>query len=311
MPKDRRGQPAPGTIEPFRPDSLDAAARLTFTAHMQRNATLILTVLLASTVLARQGPPGDSRQALARIRARVAGHENEMAEAVFSNISILKGRPAGRLPGMMEALTGLIGVECSYCHVEGNWASDDKPAKRTARAHFAMIRQLNDEQFGGQNKVSCWTCHHGRPQPELTGRPDAFAAPTLAFVALIVPHADETARWYEEKLGFRETKRSSAPSGIARNVTVESPLGMIEIIEHDQSVPMESVVTDPARRRLVRGISKAGFFVTGIEKLETDLRAKGADFVSRLFTDDELGLKSFIVRDNAGNYIQFMERIAR
>ena len=86
---------------------------------------------------------------------------------------------------------------------------------------------------------------------------------------------------------------------------------MIEIIEHDQSVPMESVVTDPARRRLVRGISKAGFFVTGIEKLETDLRAKGADFVSRLFTDDELGLKSFIVRDNAGNYIQFMERIAR
>ena len=23
--------------------------------------------------------------------------------------------------------------------------------------------------FGGENKVSCWTCHHGKPKPELTG----------------------------------------------------------------------------------------------------------------------------------------------
>ena len=104
---------------------------------------------------------------LDRLRQSLAGHENANAEAVFRNIEILKGRPASRLPGMMEALTGLIGVNCEFCHVLDDMASDDKPAKKTARAHFAMIARLNKEEFEGQNKVSCWTCHHGKPKPEL------------------------------------------------------------------------------------------------------------------------------------------------
>jgi hypothetical protein len=40
---------------------------------------------------------------LAEIRKQIAGHEEEMAEKVFKNIELLKGRPASRLPGMMEA----------------------------------------------------------------------------------------------------------------------------------------------------------------------------------------------------------------
>src|SRR5262245_10344332 len=130
---------------------------------------LLASLLCATCALAGAAQTDTDKVRLERIRQNLVGHENEPAETYFKNISILKGRPASRLPGMMEALTGLIGVECEHCHVRDDFASDDKPAKKMARAHFAMQARLNKEEFGGQNKVSCWTCHHGKPKPELTG----------------------------------------------------------------------------------------------------------------------------------------------
>src|SRR5689334_20037596 len=49
----------------------------------------------------------EQKQALAGLRERLAGHEDEPAEKFFKNIEILKGKKASRLPGMMSALTGL------------------------------------------------------------------------------------------------------------------------------------------------------------------------------------------------------------
>src|SRR5262245_45377138 len=56
-------------------------------------------------------------EALSALKQRIAGHENEPAETVFKNIELLRGRPASRLPGMMSALTGLVGLTCTDCHV--------------------------------------------------------------------------------------------------------------------------------------------------------------------------------------------------
>src|SRR5262245_43875352 len=104
---------------------------------------------------------------LAEIKKKIAGREDEPAEKVFQNIEILKGKPASRLPGMMSALTGLLGVSCNYCHIPNHWDSEDKPAKQVARLHFKLIGQVNDDYFKGENKVSCWTCHRGEPKAPL------------------------------------------------------------------------------------------------------------------------------------------------
>lgn len=106
------------------------------------------------------------RTALAEIRKRLAGREKEPAEKVFKNIEVLKGRDASRLPGMMSALTGLLGVDCTYCHIRDQWEKEDKAAKQITRRHFQMQAQMNDEFFAGQNGVTCWTCHRGQPKPE-------------------------------------------------------------------------------------------------------------------------------------------------
>jgi hypothetical protein len=111
----------------------------------------------------------DRDAAIAEIKKRIAGHEDEPAEKVFKNIEILKGKNASRLPGMMLALTGLLGVNCTYCHVRDQWDREEKPAKQTARKMFLMIGTINDQFFDRQNKVSCWTCHRGNPHPPIQG----------------------------------------------------------------------------------------------------------------------------------------------
>jgi hypothetical protein len=107
------------------------------------------------------------KELLDHVRERIKGHETEPAEAVFKNIELLRGKPASRLPGMMAALTGLLGVTCASCHVPGRFESEELAPKRTARLHFKMQAALNQEYFGGANAVSCWTCHRGAPKPPI------------------------------------------------------------------------------------------------------------------------------------------------
>jgi hypothetical protein len=99
--------------------------------------------------------------------ARSASQENKrtLAEDVFKNIQTYKGKPAASVIPSMEALTGFLGVECAYCHVDREWEKDDKPPKKTARKMFEMVGYLNESHFGGQDRISCWTCHRGHPKP--------------------------------------------------------------------------------------------------------------------------------------------------
>jgi hypothetical protein len=111
-------------------------------------------------------PVPEDAERLKRIQDFLSGKENEPAEKVFKNVEILRGKPASRLPGMMRALTGLLSMRCADCHVEGDFASDDLAAKKTARRHFAMQKELNEKTFGGANAITCFTCHRGRRVPQ-------------------------------------------------------------------------------------------------------------------------------------------------
>jgi hypothetical protein len=139
-----------------------------FIASARTDSSVISSLLQADVQQSQPAVNSAERDAaIAEIKKRIAGREDEPAEKVFKNIEILKGKKASRLPGMMAALTGLLGVNCSYCHVTDKWDSDEKPTKQTARKMFRMIGAINDDFFEGQNKVSCWTCHRGNPHPPI------------------------------------------------------------------------------------------------------------------------------------------------
>jgi hypothetical protein len=60
-----------------------------------------------------------------------AEDDKRPVEEAFKNIQSLKGITAGRLMATMNGFTRALGVDCSFCHVPGAFAKDDKPNKVT------------------------------------------------------------------------------------------------------------------------------------------------------------------------------------
>jgi len=85
------------------------------------------------------------------------------AEDVFKSIEIFKGKPATQVLTAMNAISGNLGVSCTYCHTQFEWEKNDKPAKGTTRKMFKMLAYIEGTYFDHKNKVTCWTCHHGHP----------------------------------------------------------------------------------------------------------------------------------------------------
>ena len=96
--------------------------------------------------------------------------ETRTAEQQFKNIQVLKGMPAAQLDPAMDVMAGALGVGCDHCHVENRGQppamdKDDKQAKRTARKMIVMMQKINHDFFGGDQVVTCATCHNGRAEP--------------------------------------------------------------------------------------------------------------------------------------------------
>jgi hypothetical protein len=119
--------------------------------------------------------PFDQALALAELRKRIAGQEEKPAEQVFKNIQLLKGVPAGRLLRIMEmGYSRSLGVNCTHCHVPGEWEKDDKPTKQIARDMAAMMATINTQHLkqiknlrSENPTINCTTCHRGQTKPAL------------------------------------------------------------------------------------------------------------------------------------------------
>ena len=104
----------------------------------------------AKDPVASQAGSFNQEQALAQLRTEITGKENQPAEQVFKNIQLLKGMPAGRLLAVMEVgYSKSLGVNCTHCHVAGQWEKEDKPTKQITRDMSAMAKAINDEMAGG------------------------------------------------------------------------------------------------------------------------------------------------------------------
>jgi photosynthetic reaction center cytochrome c subunit len=56
-------------------------------------------------------------------------------------------------------------VGCQFCHVQGDFPSDDKEEKKTARAMMTMVMAINKDNFNARTEVTCYTCHRGANEP--------------------------------------------------------------------------------------------------------------------------------------------------
>jgi photosynthetic reaction center cytochrome c subunit len=102
------------------------------------------------------------------------------AGEAFKNVttSTLKELSVDDFVASMGLISGDLGLDCADCHPgAGTDRADfvtDTPRKRTTRRMVEMVAAINRANFGGVQRVTCWTCHHGRLTPATTLSLDAW-----------------------------------------------------------------------------------------------------------------------------------------
>ena len=105
--------------------------------------------------------------------ARVASQQQPtLSDQVFKNVQVLKGIPVDEFLGTMGIMAAALQFDCSDCHVNAgtanvDWAADT-PRKIMARRMVTMVTAINQNNFGGRQLVTCWTCHRNRDRPLVT-----------------------------------------------------------------------------------------------------------------------------------------------
>jgi hypothetical protein len=90
------------------------------------------------------------------------------AQDQLKNVQILGGMTRSEVWEVMNQMASGLGVNCQYCHVSEDVASDVKPQKLRGREMMRMVIDLNARHFGGKAVVTCFTCHNGQVKPAST-----------------------------------------------------------------------------------------------------------------------------------------------
>lgn len=118
---------------------------------------LFATLLFALALSAQQAPDAGQKR----------------APEPPKNLKLLKPeqiRPA------MQAFRTALGVRCDFCHVQGDFSSDENHMKVIARRMIEIANQANAAFPDGKTHVTCYTCHRGVTEPPTTPPPAAEPA---------------------------------------------------------------------------------------------------------------------------------------
>src|SRR6266513_636539 len=95
----------------------------------------------------------------------------------FKNVKTdLKNVPADQLIPIMRNIDASLGVQCDFCHTIENgpggqhicFEKGTKPMKGIARQMIVMTGEIRKKYKVVKEKVTCFTCHHGRAEPDNT-----------------------------------------------------------------------------------------------------------------------------------------------
>jgi len=177
------------------------------------------------------------------------------AEEVYKNIVQLKGTPADQLQAAMQFISASLGVDCEFCHVQGDFASDDKAAKKTARTMMAMTAMINKEAFHGRQQITCESCHRGATRPVST--PPVLEAdeslkpptPPASVAGATAPTADQIVEKYIAAVGGKEA---------IRKITSRQAKGVV--IANGAETPIEFFMKAPNLRLSISQNPSAGSY---------------------------------------------------
>jgi len=207
-------------------------------------AALVVLYLCGVSVVsaARQAPPEPSP---------------EMSENVFKDIQVLKGIPVDEFLDAMGMFANALGYDCVSCHSPeiANASTFDAfaiptPLIQRARQMVVMMNTINRTYFGGEQRVTCFTCHTSDNRPDVVASLDLQYGPLVDdpyeiefFPAFIAPPAEEIFAAYYEALGGAD-RLADVTSYVATGTYAGYDTGQ-------QDVPMQIFAKAPNKRSIV------------------------------------------------------------
>ncbi len=135
-----------------------------------------------------------------------------MADDIYENPQNLKVLSKDITPGelrdTMKNFAISTGLRCSSCHVgeesqplqEYDFAADEKPRKKLARAMLELTQGINNTISGYSTathvQVECVTCHRGVPQPKMLAAVLAEAADEQGVAGIQQQYQTLRSRYY-------------------------------------------------------------------------------------------------------------------
>lgn len=159
--------------------------------------------------------------------------------------------------------------------------------------------------YGATMKLICWmVC---MILPTVAESQSAVATvpftTTGAFFALSVADRQASAKWYSEKLGLKVVMDASVPKSA---VTVLEGGGLIvELVQHQDAKPLATAAPPIDDALYIHGIFKVGLIVDDFDATVAQLRARNVEIAYGPYPARSGQRANVIVRDHAGNLIQF------
>jgi catechol 2,3-dioxygenase-like lactoylglutathione lyase family enzyme len=131
---------------------------------------------------------------------------------------------------------------------------------------------------------------------------DAITPAAPQFVALSVPDAAASARWYQEAFGLRVLDEIKPGDGTAHVIILTSDTLLLEILQlRAARAAGQQAVQNP---QLTHGVFKVGFRVPDLDAAVGKMRAMKTRFETDIVDDARHGLRFVLLRDPDGNYVQ-------
>ena len=130
------------------------------------------------------------------------------------------------------------------------------------------------------------------------------SAATGAFFALSVADIQSSGKWYSEKLGLKVTMQPQR-SGPGEVMVLEGGGIMVELVQHDEAMPLAKLTPQISDSFKVHGFFKAGIIVQDLDATLSMLKARDVPIAFGPFAAKDGRRANFIIRDNAGNLLHF------
>jgi photosynthetic reaction center cytochrome c subunit len=120
---------------------------------------------------------------------------NRKAGEFFKNVttSTLKELSVDDFIAAMGVMAAGLGYDCADCHPGAgsdkvDFVIDTLPQKKTARRMVEMVATINRDNFGGAQRVTCFTCHRNQETPKTTIALDnLYSAPPMEDDDVVLP----------------------------------------------------------------------------------------------------------------------------